>query len=464
MQTLQTVLPTSEQLPILTDDGAGFRIIRGAAGSGKTTSALLRLRQLCDSRIARNTRLGRDERVRALVLTFNRTLRGYVMQLATEQIATPDKLHLIVETFASWAMGLVGRQDVIEHQPLISKLLQKIGITTHLEYFIDEVEYILGQFLPGELESYLEATRFGRGRSPVINRNMRVRLLNEVIAPYKKRKLRTNEVDWNGIALGAANVMNQGYDVVIIDECQDLSANQLRAVLAHLKQDHSTTFIIDTVQRIYPHAFRWQDIGIEIRPHMVFPLKSNHRNTIEIARFASPLVHNLPSEEDGISPDAKTCQRTGNRPKVIAGAYSAQIDYMLNCIQPFLEAGGTVAILQPKGGGWFNFARQALQRRNIHYCELTRIRDWPTGTEQVALSTIHSAKGLEFDHVLLPGLNQEVMPHGNEEHDGTLESLRRLVTMGIGRARHNVMIGYKPGEQSTLTDFLDPETYDLVEV
>ena len=82
----------------------------------------------------------------------------------------------------------------------------------------------------------------------------------------------------------------------------------------------------------------------------------------------------------------------------------------------------------------------------------------------MALSTIHSAKGLQFDHVLLPGMNQEVTPHGSEEGDGTLDSLRRLVAMGIGRARHTVTVGYKPGERSTLIDLIDPTTYDLVKV
>ena len=87
-----------------------------------------------------------------------------------------------------------------------------------------------------------------------------------------------------------------------------------------------------------------------------------------------------------------------------------------------------------------------------------------TGPELVALSTIHSAKGLEFDHVLLPGPNQEVTPHGTEDGDGTLDGLRRLVAMGIGRARRSVMIGYKPGEESTLIEMFDPETYELVRV
>ena len=35
--TLICFTPTAEQLPVLADDGVGFRLIRGAAGSGKTT-------------------------------------------------------------------------------------------------------------------------------------------------------------------------------------------------------------------------------------------------------------------------------------------------------------------------------------------------------------------------------------------------------------------------------------------
>jgi len=42
--------------------------------------------------------------------------------------------------------------------------------------------------------------------------------------------------------------------------------------------------------------------------------------------------------------------------------------------------------------------------------------------------------------------------------------LRRLVAMAVGRARKTVSVGYKPGEQSTVIDLLDPDTYTLVGV
>ena len=97
-------------------------------------------------------------------------------------------------------------------------------------------------------------------------------------------------------------------------------------------------------------------------------------------------------------------------------------------------------------------------------CDDVRLSFLVVGTELVALSTIHSAKGLEFDHVLLPGLSRQVTPHGTEEGDADLDIYRRMLAMAIGRARKSVMLGYKPGEESSLIGFLDPATYDMVEV
>jgi hypothetical protein len=34
--------------------------------------------------------------------------------------------------------------------------------------------------------------------------------------------------------------------------------------------------------------------------------------------------------------------------------------------------------------------------------------------------------------------------------------------MGVGRARKSVMLGYKPGDASTVVSLLDPTTYELV--
>jgi hypothetical protein len=85
MRPLLIVEPTPEQLAIISRNRPGIEVIRGAAGSGKTTTALLRLRALTAMFVSRKMRLQSENRVRILVLTYNRTLRGYIKVLARDQ-------------------------------------------------------------------------------------------------------------------------------------------------------------------------------------------------------------------------------------------------------------------------------------------------------------------------------------------------------------------------------------------
>ena len=466
MRILRSVNPTSEQLRILADAGPGFRLIRGAAGSGKTTTAILRLSQLRRARVNRHARMGLVGPIRILVLTFNRTLRGYIQALASEQSAPSDQIELTVDTFGRWARHLIGEPDVMNNATaFLREHLRKSRINVgNLEYFIGEIEYVLGRFAASQRHRYLDVVRSGRGRAPAVARPLRERLLNDVIAPYEDYKRRMYQIDWHDVALRAAEVANQRYDIVIVDESQDFSANQMRAITAHLDKDHSTTFIIDAAQRIYPQVFQWSELDIEIRPEMVYSLKLNHRNTVEIARLAASLVQDLPADPDGMVPDPGSCRVSGQKPQIIAGTYGKQVEYMLDQMKPSLTRGETSAILKPYGRGWFNYVKGVLENRGIPYRELTQNREWPSGSEQVALSTIHSAKGLEFDHVMMPGLSREVTPHGTEEGDGALDSLRRLVAMGIGRARKSVMLGFKPRERSTVFEYIDDDCYELIEL
>jgi DNA helicase IV len=114
MRILRAVTPTPEQLQILADSKPGFSLIRGAAGSGKTTTALLRLRQLCQSWLSRRERLQLDDPVRVLVLTYNRTLEGYIAELARQQITGHVGLQLQVLTFGKWAVDLLGNVNILD--------------------------------------------------------------------------------------------------------------------------------------------------------------------------------------------------------------------------------------------------------------------------------------------------------------------------------------------------------------
>jgi superfamily I DNA/RNA helicase len=466
VKTLPQVTATAEQLPLISQNRFGVEVICGAAGSGKTSTALLRLRSLCLMFAKRHVRLGIGAPVRVLVLTFNRTLAGYVRNLAETQIAPNANIELRIDTFGRWAMSALGQPEVADRaRARLKALARAIGELTP-GYIVKEADYILGRFEPERFEDYITIERTGRGAVPRVGRALRRRILDEVIYPYLAWLREEGIEDWNSIAVRMARDVDPlGYDIVIVDESQDFSANQLRAIRHHLEPDHAITYVIDTVQRIYARGFTWAEAGFDVRPERVHTLRANHRNTIEIAAFAASILHGFGAEPDGVLPNLAAATTHGAKPTVLRGLYNRQVAWALNHIRTHIDLNrDSVAFLKPKAGTWFSTIKAQLTAHGIGWTELTRERDWPTGDENVALSTFHSAKGLEFDYVFILGLNGENTPYADEQLDDEVFVLRRLLAVAVARARKEVIVGYKPGEQSQLIQYFGAGTFDQIDL
>lgn len=467
MRTLPRITPTAEQLPLIQDAKPGVVLIRGAAGSGKTTTALLRLRQLVAFWLSRRERQEIAEPVRVLVATFNRTLRGYIDDLASQQVIGRVNLELEVSTFARWAMDRLPSKSLLDDRQREAKIkLLGQGIPLPDDFLLGEIDYLLGRFKPDSLTDYLTCRREGRGTHPRVDRSLRQRILDDIVTPYVAWK-QTNRVnDWNDLAVQVANIEDpHGYEVIIADEVQDFSANQIRALMHFANDPSSVTFVLDAAQRIYPAGFTWAEAGVTVQPANSFRLKKNYRNTKEICRFALPLLDGLTLDDDGTLPDFTTCQASGPLPIVVTGKYLQQVEYVLEYIDENVDLSAeSVAFLKPKGGRWFKALQEQLDARSYSYVSITRQSQWPGGDENIALSTMHSAKGLEFDYVFVLGLSNEVTGVDETPENTQLESDRRLLAMAITRARKAVIVGYKPGEASHLTTYFSEGTFEQVDL
>ncbi len=78
---------------------------------------------------------------------------------------------------------------------------------------------------------------------------------------------------------------------------------------------------------------------------------------------------------------------------------------------------------------------------------INRLDEQDADVDAVRLSTLHAAKGLEFKHVFLIGIEEGVLPHRDAEAENRTEEERRLMYVGITRAQRSLHLSYAEKRQ-----------------
>lgn len=76
-----------------------------------------------------------------------------------------------------------------------------------------------------------------------------------------------------------------------------------------------------------------------------------------------------------------------------------------------------------------------------------REEDEETKGDAVTLITMHSCKGLEFQHVFIVGLEDGLLPHSRSKSEGTLDEERRLFYVAVTRAMQTLAISHCAGRK-----------------
>ena len=89
---------------------------------------------------------------------------------------------------------------------------------------------------------------------------------------------------------------------------------------------------------------------------------------------------------------------------------------------------------------------EAGMQHYLRHVALATSQDNPAGSDRIRLMTIHTAKGLEFDHVFIAGLNETIFPSRKTKTLDAMEEERRLFFVAATRAKKTLTLTCAKGQ------------------
>jgi superfamily I DNA/RNA helicase len=450
--------PIGRQREVLYLPATGHSAVLGTAGSGKTTLALYRAAYL--------TAADMPHSGRALLLTFNQALVTYLNHLKPV-----DLRNVVIETYHKFARGYLNSRGKMGYNSICDPDLKRILVRRavnnvsqryekskffdrHLDFFVDEISWILSHGITTE-EEYIAVKRIGRVGTNLARKLRGV--MFEILKEYLDlRKQQGKLYDWDDIAYHVRQELLQDdserrYRHIIIDEGQDFSPEMIRSLACAIPDDGSLTFFGDVAQQIYGHRTSWRSAGLNVLQTWQF--KENYRNTKQIARLGLA-ISNMPyfsGIADIVEPTSPRAD--GPLPTVVeCSNHEQQIDIALRVATDSAKTKSVAILFKNRAQEHSISSKLPHSAIQLH----RNMRLWNDGPG-IFYGTYHSAKGLEFDIVILPFLEEGNLPdpdhiacYGEEDaltHDG------RLLYVAITRARTDLLLLHT----GTITQLLPAE-------
>jgi superfamily I DNA/RNA helicase len=464
---------------------AGPARMRGVSGSGKTSVVLHRARHLARTHGLPVLVVTYTSSLAKLLQHLSDTLCGVERNLITISTAQwladevlrrldPDLLHSLRSELPDQQLRSI-RSDALRAAGAVKALVRHRWSHREAEHELDDMlSLVREQYLVGERERFLSDVRVA-GSLPADVKAAVVSAAASLEAELARRKTSDGE----GLVLHAldAALNNRGKEVdfnrpatirspfarcVLVDEAQDLSANELRLLMALTDHRAQDGFFVasDAAQRIFRRNTSLAALGIDIRGR-AYVLRKNYRNTRQILHAARLLLEGydiaeLDDDDVKTRIDVDLPAREGGQPEIIRfDTVEEEVRWVASEIERVRREdagvlGSGVAVLSASKRHR-EAVDERLRSRGIQTAAIRQ--DVVASSLPVKISTIESAKGHEFSVVFLVGMNEGVIPSGGETTPELLRDARRFY-VALTRARDRVVLTWNRQGSAKASPFL----------
>lgn len=390
---------------------------------------------------------------RSLLLTFNNSLIRYIRSLSSEGLPSLD-----IRTYHHFARGYLNSRGLMSSNCIcdkkdgyINQALENLkdGPASLLaqrkepKFFVNEIRW-MQQHDIYRLEDYLAAKRVGRGKALQASEREAVwRVFSEYLSV---RQVYGKIYDWDDLSgfvhqESLRDVEPRMYKHIIVDEGQDFSPSMLRSLSAILPIDGSLTYFGDMAQQIYGNRISWRAAGLNVDGNKVYHFQDNYRNTRAIARIALAIAE-LPYFKDYPDLVEPTEPAAEGPPPALAihDNLWSEIRWVEHQALRFSQT-QTVAILFRNRSQERRLSEEVRKQGTRLHKNMNVWRETPT----LYYGTFHSAKGLEFDTVIVPFCSSDEMPFQDDKAELGEEALSyaaRLLYVGVTRARKQLLLTF----------------------
>jgi superfamily I DNA/RNA helicase len=255
-------------------------------------------------------------------------------------------------------------------------------------------------------------------------------------------------------ALKKAKDFPEKYDAILVDEGQDFSDDMYRLVVSLLNPaTNHLAIALDDNQNIYQRTQTWKGLGIQARGR-THKLSWVYRSTGNITNFANKFLSRTEEKTEAQTPQMELFQEflttAGPDPEVkqfpdlnqLINYVAKQIDHLHREEDyPLSEIAVIYTQKSPEhlpGIHLPDLMMKALDKRGI--CsnwiagDYRAKRSYDVTTQNVTISTIHSAKGFDYACVFVIGLDWFNPERWSEEQ------IRNLTYVALTRARERLYI------------------------